>query len=79
MANNEKGLDRGGVLGQEGELEGKDLDKQFTERAPSDRRNRERVTPERRKGAGQMDQQPGGLQREPDLQGAEKKTGHGVD
>ena len=78
MPDNEKGLDRGGVLGQEGELESKDLDRQLIERAPKDRRSSERVTPERRKGGAEKEQR-GGMQREPDLQGAEKETGHQVD
>jgi len=79
MPDNEKGLDRGGVLGQEGELESKDLDQQLTERSETDRRGQGRTTPERRKGPGEMNQQPGGLRREPDLEGAEKQTGHEVD
>jgi hypothetical protein len=74
MANQEKGLNRGGVLGQEGELgeESKDLDMQQRERGP-ERRSQQRVTPDRR------GEQRGGLKREPDLEGAEKDTGHEVD
>jgi len=74
MANQEKGLDRGGGLGQEGELgeETKDLGGEQRERGP-ERRSQQRATPERR---GQL---RGGLQREPDLEGAEKETGHEVD
>jgi len=79
MPDNEKGLNRGGVLGQQGELEGKDLDQQLTERSGTDRRSQGRATPERRKGSGEMNQQRGGLRREPDLEGAEKQTGHEVD
>ena len=75
MATNEKRTNRGGIGGQEGELgeESKDLQAQQRERG-SERRSQQRVTPERR---GQ--QRPGGLQREPDLESAEKKTGHEVD
>ncbi|MFL5313143.1 MAG: hypothetical protein ACJ79H_22140 [Myxococcales bacterium] len=79
MPDNEKGLNRGGALGQEGDLESKDLDQLQTERSGSDRRGQGRVTPERRNAPGEMNQQRGGLRREPDLEGAEKQTGHEVD
>jgi hypothetical protein len=76
MANQEKGLNRGGVLGQEGELgeESKDLERKHTERSQLDRRSQQRESPPDRRG-----EPPGGLRREPDLEGAEKKTGHEVD
>ena len=79
MPDNEKGLDRGGVLGQEGDVESKDLDRQRTERSATDRRGQQRTTPERRKGSGETNQPRGGLRREPDLEGAEQQTGHEVD
>ena len=79
MPDNEKGLNRGGGLGQEGELESKDLDRQLTERSGTDRRSQGRATPERRKAPGEMNQQRGGLRPEPDLEGAEQQTGHEVD
>ena len=62
----------------------KDLERRQRERGP-DRRSQPRVTPERRSEqyrpsspAGPKEQR-GGLQREPDLEGAEKDTGHEVD
>jgi hypothetical protein len=79
MPDNEKGLNRGGALGQEGDLESKDLDQQLTERSGTDRRNQGRSTAERRKSPGDTNQPRGGLRREPDLQGAEQQTGHEVD
>jgi hypothetical protein len=79
MPDNEKGLNRGGVLGQEGDLEGKDLDQQLTDRSGTDRRSQARTTPERRKAPGERNQPRGGLRREPDLEGAEQQTGHEVD
>ena len=78
MPDNEKGLNRGGVLGQEGDLESTDLDQQLPERSETDRRGEPRPTAERRKVPG-VNQQRGGLRREPDLEGAEKQTGHEVD
>ena len=76
MATNEKGLNRGGAGGQEGELgeERKNPESKQTERNPVDRRGQPRESPERRTG-----QSGGGLRREPDLQGAERQTGHEVD
>ena len=79
MPDNEKGLNRGGVLGQEGDLEGKDLDQQLTQRSGTDRRGQGRTSPERRKAPGETNQPRGGLRREPDLEGAEQQTGHEVD
>ena len=84
MATNEKGLNRGGIGGQEGEVgdESKDLGRQQTERSPVDRRSEERESPERRGQARETqggNQPRGGLRREPDLEGAEKSTGHEVD
>jgi hypothetical protein len=79
MPDNEKGLDRGGVLGQEGDLEGKDLDQQLTQRSGTDRRNQARTTPERRRPPGETNRPRGGLRREPDLEGAEQQSGHEVD
>ena len=57
MATNEKGTNRGGIGGQEGELgdETKHLERKHTERSQVDRRG----------------ETPGGLRREPDLEGAE--------
>jgi hypothetical protein len=79
MPDNEKGLNRGGVLGQEGDLESKDLGQQLTERSETDRRNQARTTPERRKSPAETHLPRGGLRREPDLEGAEQQTGHEVD
>jgi hypothetical protein len=79
MPDNEKGLNRGGVLGQEGDLEPTNPEQQLTERSGTDRRSEGRTTAERRKSPSEMNQQRGGLRREPDLEGAEQQTGHEVD
>ena len=73
MATNEKGLNRGGVGGQEGELgedsKNLDLDRDTTQAPVNPGATKQR----------NMNQQRGGLRREPDLEGTEKKTGHEVD
>ena len=99
MAKNEKGLNRGGIGGQEGELgeESKNLDVKPPARGPQDRPGQQRGGMQggsgknsdlmrenvRENPAGSsdrdMNQQRGGLRREPDLEGAEKDTGHEVD
>ena len=109
MATNEKGLNRGGAGGQEGELgdDSKNLDVQRPESGsleqPGQQRGgmqggsgknadliRDNLHPagsaqrdENLNPAGSsqrdMNQQRGGLRREPDLQNAEKDTGHEVD
>jgi hypothetical protein len=73
MATNDKGLNRGGIGGQEGELgeESKDLDRNATQGPTKPGSPKQRNT--------NPQQQRGGLRREPDLEGAEKKTGHEVD
>jgi hypothetical protein len=97
MATNEKGLNRGGVGGQEGELgeDSKNLDVNRPESGsleqPGQQRGgmqggsgknagliRDNLNPA---GSSQrdMNQQRGGLRREPDLTDAEKDTGHEVD
>jgi hypothetical protein len=98
MANkNEKGLNRGGAGGQEGELgeESKNLDVKQPARGPPDkpgqqrggmqggsgknsdllRQNQNQQNPNQQN----QNQQRGGLRREPDLEDAEKDTGHEVD
>jgi len=73
MATNDKGLNRGGIGGQEGELgeESKDLDRNATQAPTKPGNPKQRNT--------NQQQQRGGLRREPDLEGAEKNTGHEVD
>jgi hypothetical protein len=96
MATNEKGLNRGGVGGQEGELgeESKNMDVDRPEIGSLDKPGQQR--PGMQGGSGKnadlirdklnpagsdrgMNQQRGGLQREPDLEDAEKDTEHEVD
>jgi len=86
MPDNDKGLNRGGAGGQEGDLgeESKNLDRNIKPQDPSvtpEKGDRNRVDP--RKQQQQQQRRPneprGGLQREPDLEGAEKKTEHEVD
>jgi hypothetical protein len=81
MATNDKGLNRGGIGGQEGELgeESKNLDRNLPQDASiaPEKRDRNRVDP--RKPQRRPNEPRGGLQREPDLEGAEKNTGHEVD
>ena len=90
MANNEKGLNRGGVGGQEGELgeESKDLEveKNLEVERPKpgafDEPGQQRGGMQGGTGRNSdlvREQQRGGLRREPDLEGAEKKTDHEVD
>lgn len=83
MATNEKGLNRGGVGGQEGELgdDSKNLDRdRDTTQGPLDPGgSRQRNMNQQRGGLRREPDLEGGLRREPDLEGAEKKTGHEVD
>ena len=84
MANKEKGLNRGGVGGQEGELgeESKNLDVERPEPGAFDQPRQQRGGMQGGTGRNSdliRDQQRGGLRREPDLEGTEKKTGHEVD
>ena len=97
MATNEKGLNRGGAGGQEGELgdDSKNLEVHRPEAGSLEQRGQQRGGMQGGSGknadlirdnlnpAGSsqrgMNQQRGGLRREPDLEGAEKDTGHEVD
>ena len=84
MANNEKGLNRGGVGGQEGELgdESKNLEVELPKPGAFDQPGQQRGGMQGGTGRNSdlvRDQQRGGLRREPDLEGAEKKTDHEVD
>ena len=97
MATNEKGLNRGGVGGQEGELgeDSKNLDVNRPEIGSLDQPGQQRAGMQGGSGKNAdlirdnlnpggssqrgMNQQRGGLRREPDLEGAEKDTGHEVD
>jgi hypothetical protein len=97
MATNEKGLNRGGVGGQEGELgeDSKNLDVNRPEIGSLDQPGQQRggmqggsgknadLIRDKLNPAGRsqrdMNQQRGGLRREPDLERTEKDTGHEVD
>jgi hypothetical protein len=83
MATKDKGLNRGGTGGQEGDLgeESKNLDRNINPQDASiapDPGDRNRVDP-RKQQQRRPNEPRGGLQREPDLEGAEKNTGHEVD
>ena len=70
MPKDEKGLNRGGIGGQEGEL-GEDSKNMDVKRSAGGQQDKP--------GQQQPPQQRGGLKREPNLEGAEKDTGHEVE
>ena len=81
MPDNDKGLNRGGAGGQEGDLgeESKNLDRNIKPQDASvapEKGDRNRADPRKQR---RPNEPRGGLQREPDLEGAEKKTEHEVD
>ena len=102
MAKKEKGLNRGGAGGQEGDLgeDSKNLDVKPPARGPQEkpgqqragmqggsgknsdlvRQNQSEQRGNEQRGTEQRGgEQRGGLRREPDLENAEKDTGHEVD
>ena len=81
MATNDKGLNRGGVGGQEGELgeDSKNLDRDTTQGPLNPGGSSERKMNQQRGGLRREPDLEGGSRGEPDLQAAEKKTGHEVD
>ena len=85
MPKDEKGLNRGGIGGQEGEL-GEDSKNMDVKRSAGGQQDKAGQQPQRpgqqpdRPGQPQQPpQQRGGLKREPNLEGAEKDTGHEVE